>query len=164
MSSRRPPHPGKILKERFLDPLGITPYRLAKSIGVPTRRVSELVRGNRSLSLDTAIRLGLYFDVPPVWWLEMQARHDTQGVPLVDELRMQVTPYKGLADVLVTSEGVRLLGPKLKQASHPVLVKVPDELLERLKSQAALEPPHAPRTCVALRYSDGTAALVGSET
>ena len=164
MRTQRPPHPGSILKERFLDPLGITAYRLAKSIGVPTRRISELVRGKRSLTPDTAIRLGLFFDVPPGWWLEMQARYDTEGVPLVEDLRQRVRPYEGLAGVLVSPAGVRLLKPSTYAGSSVVLVKVPEELERRLRAQAALASPRAPRRVRTITYPNGATALVGGDT
>ena len=159
----RPPHPGTVLKERFLDPLGISTRHLAKSIGVSARRVSELVRGNRSISPDTAIRLGLFFDVPPAWWLEMQARHDTEGVPLIDELRERVTRYEGLAQVIVSPNGVRRLEKSNERTPDVVLVRVPDDLLKRLKAQAALEPVRAPRQTRTITYANGATALVGSD-
>jgi antitoxin HigA-1 len=158
-----PCHPGKILKERFLDPLGITPYRLAKDIGVPTRRVSELVKGHRRLSVDTAIRLGLFFDVPPAWWLAMQARFDTESAPLIDKLRESVTKYAGLGSVLVTPHGVHRLEPSHASKPGVILVQVPDDLMRRLKAQVALESPRASRQALTVTYPDGSTALVGRD-
>ena len=163
MTPERPPHPGRILKERFLDPLGITPHRLAKSIGVHERRVSELVNGIRSITPDTAIRLGLFFDVPPAWWLEMQARYDTEGVGRIEDLRSVVTPYEGLAHVLVSPNGVRRLSGPDKQKPETVLVEVPDDLLERLRAQRAHEPPRGPRRIRTVTYPNGATALVGGD-
>jgi len=163
VTRKRQIHPGRILKERFLDPLGITPYRLAKSIGVHVRRVSEIVNGRRSITPDTAIRLGLFFDVPPTWWLEMQARYDTLGVPLVDELRERVTAYEGLARVLISPDGARLLdGPKEPELST-LLVRVPDNLLERLRAQIALQPRRRHRQVLTVTHANGATALVGGE-
>lgn len=162
-TNTRPPHPGKILKERFLDPLGLTPAHLARSIGVPTRRISELLRGKRNITPDTAIRLGLFFDVPPAWWLEMQARHDTEGVPLIEELRGQVARFEGLLDVLVTPGGVQRREKVVEAGPGVLLVKVSDELVDRLRAQAALDPPRAPRRVRTITYADGTTALVGSD-
>lgn len=71
-------HPGVLLKERFLDPLGITPRQLARDVGVSARRIADLVAGRKGLSVDMAFRLALYFDVPARWWLELQARPDTR--------------------------------------------------------------------------------------
>ena len=67
-----PVHPGEILNEEFLHPLGITEYRLAKDIGVPARRINEIVHGSRSITADTALRLGKYFGISPQFWMNLQ--------------------------------------------------------------------------------------------
>ena len=77
MTKVRPPHPGVTLKEPFLDPLGITPADLASHIGVSLSRVHSLLRGRSGISSEMAIRLGLFFRVPPAWWLDLQAEYDT---------------------------------------------------------------------------------------
>lgn len=69
-------HPGEILLEDFLSPLGISQYRLAKDISVPPRRINEIVHGQRAISADTALRLGRYFGVSPRFWLNLQAQFD----------------------------------------------------------------------------------------
>lgn len=69
-------HPGEILAEEYLKPLGLSASALAQAIGVPGNRVSDIVRGRRDVSADTAIRLGRYFDVDPRFWLNLQAAHD----------------------------------------------------------------------------------------
>ena len=74
---RTPPHPGVFLESRFLVPLRITQDALAKGLGISRRRVNELVRGRRSISADTAIRLGLYFRTGPEFWLNLQQAWDT---------------------------------------------------------------------------------------
>ena len=163
MTIERPAHPGTILKERFLDPLGITPYRLAKFIGVGVRRVSELVKGNRRLTPDTAIRLGLFFGVPAIWWLEMQSRYDTEGVALVDELRGRVLPYEGLDNVLVTPNGVKFREQPGDTSQSPELVEVPDELIARLRAQVAHSPRPMRRQTRTVTYTNGATALVGSD-
>ena len=71
-----PIHPGEILAEEFLAPLGITQYRLAKDIHVPARRINEIVHGTRSISADTALRLGRYFGTSPQFWLNLQSSYD----------------------------------------------------------------------------------------
>lgn len=71
-----PIHPGEILKEEFLIPLEITEYRLAKDIAVPARRINEIVHGTRAVSADTALRLGTYFGVSPLFWMNIQASYD----------------------------------------------------------------------------------------
>ncbi|MBZ0089855.1 MAG: HigA family addiction module antidote protein [Thermoanaerobaculia bacterium] len=73
-----PIHPGEILLEEFLKPLGVSQYRLAKSIGVPPRRVNEIVLGKRSISADTALRFGAYFRTSAQLWLNLQARYDLE--------------------------------------------------------------------------------------
>jgi addiction module HigA family antidote len=80
MSTKRiqPIHPGEILKEEFLDPMGISQYRLAKDISVPARRINEIVHGKRSISADTALRLSRYFRVSPIFWINLQAHYDIE--------------------------------------------------------------------------------------
>ncbi len=73
-----PIHPGEILMEEFLKPLGITQYRLAKDINVPARRINEIVQGKRSISADTALRLSRYFNLSERFWLNLQARYDLE--------------------------------------------------------------------------------------
>jgi addiction module HigA family antidote len=69
-------HPGDILLTEFMEPLGLTAYRLAHELHVPLPRVYELVRGRRAISADTAIRLGRYFGLPPQFWLNLQNDYD----------------------------------------------------------------------------------------
>ena len=71
-------HPGDILQEDFLEPLGITQYRLAKDISVPPRRINEIVHGKRSITADTALRLSRYFGVSPQFWIHLQAHYDLE--------------------------------------------------------------------------------------
>lgn len=75
---KRPPliHPGQILLEEFLRPLVLTRYRLAKGLKVPARRINEIVRGNRAISADTALRLGRFFGNSPRFWLNLQTAYD----------------------------------------------------------------------------------------
>ncbi len=68
--------PGEILLEEFLKPLGVTQYRLAKEIGVPQRRIGEIVAGKRAITADTAARLGVFFGMEAEFWLNLQAHHD----------------------------------------------------------------------------------------
>jgi len=76
---RHPPiHPGEILAEEFLDPLGISQYRLAKDTSVPPRRINEIVRGQRAISADTALRLSRYFGTSERFWFNLQARYDLE--------------------------------------------------------------------------------------
>jgi addiction module HigA family antidote len=73
-----PIHPGEILIEEFLKPMGLSQYRLAKDISVPPRRINEIVHGKRSISADTALRLGRFFGTPPQFWLNLQTRFDLE--------------------------------------------------------------------------------------
>jgi antitoxin HigA-1 len=70
--------PGEILEEEFLKPMGITQYRLAKEIGVPPRRINEIVKGQRAITADTALRLGRYFAMAPEFWLNLQSHYDLE--------------------------------------------------------------------------------------
>ncbi len=78
MRKIKPIHPGEVLNEEFLSPLNISQYRLALDISVPPRRINEIVHGKRSVSADTAIRLGMYFGVSPMFWLNLQTKHDLE--------------------------------------------------------------------------------------
>lgn len=73
-----PVHPGEILLEEYLEPLGVTQHRLAVAIGVPPRRINEIVHGKRGISADTALRLARYFGTSERFWLNLQARHDLE--------------------------------------------------------------------------------------
>ena len=73
-----PIHPGEVLLEDFLLPLGISQYRLAKDISVPPRRINEIVHGKRSISADTALRLSRYFKLSERFWLNLQGRFDLE--------------------------------------------------------------------------------------
>jgi antitoxin HigA-1 len=70
--------PGEILAEEFLKPMGITQYRLACDIGVPPRRINEVVKGQRAITADTALRLGRYFRMSPQFWLNLQTHYDLE--------------------------------------------------------------------------------------
>ena len=80
MSPRKltPIHPGEILLEEFLVPLGISQYRVAKDINVPPRRINEVVRGQRAITADTALRLARFFRTTDRFWLNLQTRYDLE--------------------------------------------------------------------------------------
>ena len=73
-----PVHPGEILLEEFLTPLAVSQYKLAKEIGVPARRINEIVHGQRRISADTALRLARYFGTSERFWINLQARYDLE--------------------------------------------------------------------------------------
>ena len=73
-----PVHPGEILIEEFLRPLGVSQYQLAKAVDVPARRINEIVHGQRRISADTALRLARYFGTSERFWINLQARYDLE--------------------------------------------------------------------------------------
>lgn len=73
-----PIHPGEILQEEFLEPMGNSQYRLAKDIGVPPRRINEFVHGKRGITADTALRLSRYFGLSERFWMNLQSRYDLE--------------------------------------------------------------------------------------
>ncbi|MDY0019436.1 MAG: HigA family addiction module antitoxin, partial [Anaerolineae bacterium] len=73
-----PVHPGEVLWEDFMQPLGLSKYRVAKDIGVPTLRISQIVRGQRAITADTALRLARYFSTSATVWTRLQARYDME--------------------------------------------------------------------------------------
>jgi addiction module HigA family antidote len=81
-------HPGEVLLEEFLKPLNITPYRLAKSLGVPQTRIAGILRGRRSITPDTALRLAAFFGTTARFWLNLQADYDLEETSrsLADDL------------------------------------------------------------------------------
>ena len=79
MTTKLPPiHPGEILLEEFLEPMGISQYRLAKDISVPPRRINEIVLGKRAITPDTALRLSLFFGLSERFWINLQSRYDIE--------------------------------------------------------------------------------------
>ncbi|MFM1896362.1 MAG: addiction module antidote protein HigA family [Pseudomonadota bacterium] len=84
-----PVTPGELLKEEFLEPMGITNYRLAKEIGVPAQRIGEIIAGNRSITADTDLRLCRFFGLTNGYWLRAQVAYDTEvaEVTLADQLK-----------------------------------------------------------------------------
>ena len=93
-----PVHPGEILLEEFLKPMGISQYRLAKDINVPARRINEIVHGERSISADTALRLSYYFGMSENFWMNLQGRYDleVQKDQLNGRLEREVRVYAAI--------------------------------------------------------------------
>ena len=94
-----PIHPGEILMEEFLKPMGISQYRLAKDTSVPPRRINEIVHGKRAITADTALRLGRFFDMSPHFWLNLQTRYDLEVTEdsLANRLDREVHGFKSNA-------------------------------------------------------------------
>ena len=93
---RLPPiHPGEVLLEEFLKPMGISQYRIAKGISVPARRINEIVHRKRAITPDTALRLSRYLGLSERFWINLQARHDleVEKDQLKDRLETEVSVY-----------------------------------------------------------------------
>lgn len=90
-----PVHPGEVLSEEFLKPMGISQNRLALSIGVPARRINEIVLGKRGITADTALRLARFFGMSAEFWLGLQAQYDLDiaAEKLGDRLEKEVKTY-----------------------------------------------------------------------
>ena len=90
-----PIHPGEILLTEFLEPMGISQYRLAKNVGVTPRRINEIVHGRRAITADTALRLGRFFSMEAQFWLNLQVHYDMEVTldALQDRLDKEVHPH-----------------------------------------------------------------------
>ncbi len=91
----RPIHPGEVLLDEFLKPMGISQYRLAKEISVPPRRINEIVQKKRGITADTALRLGRYFNMSPEFWIILQGHYELEAErdKLADKLEKTVRVY-----------------------------------------------------------------------
>jgi addiction module HigA family antidote len=98
MTKLKPVTPGELLLEEFLKPMGISQYRLAKEIGVPAQRISEIVAGKRAVTADTDLRFCRFFGLSNGYWLRAQAAHDTEVAEeaLADRLA-QIKPWRETA-------------------------------------------------------------------
>ncbi|QHS10297.1 HigA family addiction module antitoxin [Sinimarinibacterium sp. NLF-5-8] len=105
MTQKLPPiHPGEILRDDFLLPMGISNYRLAKEIGVPPQRIGEIVAGRRSITADTDLRLCKFFGLSDGYWLRGQVRFDTETAKDALALELnRIQPWQGALDHGVTS-------------------------------------------------------------
>ncbi len=90
-----PVHPGEVLLEDFLNPMGISQYRVAKSINVAPRRINEIVHGKRAITADTALRLGLFFGMEEQFWLNLQTHYDLEVARMKGggRLKAEVVPH-----------------------------------------------------------------------
>lgn len=95
----RPVHPGEVLLEEFLKPMGLSQNRLALSIGVSPRRINEIVLGKRGITADTAVRLARYFSMSPQFWLGLQMDYDLDITEeaMAERLKQGVRPYVAVA-------------------------------------------------------------------
>lgn len=94
-----PIHPGEVLFEDFMKPFNLSQYALAKALGIPPRRINEIVHGKRAITADTALRLGRYFGVHPQSWMNLQSHYDLEiaEMNLGDRLVHEVQP-RGIAE------------------------------------------------------------------
>ena len=99
-----PVHPGEILQEDFLAPLGLSQSALAKAIGVAPIRINQIVRGQRSITADTALRLSRYFGTRPAWWLDLQSHYDLEVT--ADRIDERITRTVRRCPLLPTREPV----------------------------------------------------------
>jgi addiction module HigA family antidote len=92
----KPVHPGVTLEQDFLEPLGVSQYRLAKAIDVPPRRINEIVQGRRSITADTALRMGKFFGVEAQFWMNLQSHYDLEVAKdeIATELEREVEVLK----------------------------------------------------------------------
>ena len=87
-------HPGEILHKDFLEPMNITPYALAKAIGVDQTRISQLIKGKRSFSADTALRLSKFFETSAEFWLNAQVRYDLEEEREHNDKYLSIAPFE----------------------------------------------------------------------
>lgn len=89
-------HPGEILLEEFIKPMGLTNARLASDIDVPTSRISEIVNSRRPITVDTAVRLGVFFNMEPRFWINLQAEYDVRMAEenLMPEIKKRIRPLQ----------------------------------------------------------------------
>ena len=90
-----PVHPGQILHDEFLIPLALSGYRLARALKIPRTRLNDIVLGRRSVTIDTALRLGRYFGTTPQFWINLQTRHDLDVADrtLRSKIKREIEPY-----------------------------------------------------------------------
>jgi len=94
-----PVHPGEILLEEFMKPMNVSQYKLAKELHVSSIRISEIIHGKRSITADTAIRLGRYFQMEAKFWMNLQASYDLEKVMAKsrDSIYQKIKPLKDAA-------------------------------------------------------------------
>ena len=97
-----PVHPGEVLRDEFLKPLGLSVYRLARALKVPRPRLNDIVLGRRSVTTDSALRLGRYFGTTPEFWVNLQARHDLDVAERTVGMQIdrEIEPYATNADAV----------------------------------------------------------------
>ena len=101
MEKLKPVTPGELLREEFLEPMGLSQYRLAKEIGVPAQRIGEIVAGKRAITADTDLRLCRFFGLSNGYWLRAQVSYDTEvAEDALSETLAKIKPWQGLGSHL----------------------------------------------------------------
>jgi addiction module HigA family antidote len=142
-----PVHPGRILLERVMQPLGISRNQLARDIDVPVGRISDITNGKRGITADTAMRLGRYFGVPPQLWLRLQAEYDLHHVKTTTwrdiEARVRVLDgARSVAGLPLAAE--RPSPPVVAEPTPAPAVQAEPEILEIADSADAIAVPPMP--------------------
>lgn len=149
-----PPHPGHLLRDAFLSPLGLTPAELARGLGVERSTVTRFLAGDHDMTPTMAARLARYFQVPVLWFLEMQAAYDAERVSSDPALAQGVTPRLRDRNFLLTPSGARPLGTRSSKPSEPL--RIPYDAFDR-NAPAPAPLSYAVRQ---VEYDGGTVALV----
>jgi len=150
-------HPGHRLRRDFLEPLGISPSRLARGLGVSRSTISRLLAGKHPLTPTLAAKLGTYFNVPARWWLLMQAEHDAAMVAHDPALTDAITPLQLDPDVLLTPKGVLRLDATVTSRDQE-RVSISRQELDALPTLPSNPITRVVRT---IQYEDGSVALTG---
>jgi addiction module HigA family antidote len=132
-----PVHPGEILLEEYLKPLGISQNKLGRDLNVPAQRINEIVRGQRAITVDTALRLGRHFHTTPQFWLNLQSRYDLEMAKetslverVVREVREREAAPAEIEDAIIRHPAVR-----------DAVVGIPDEIMgQKVVAMVELEP------------------------
>lgn len=149
-------HPGKILSNNFMRPLGLNANQVARGLDVHRSTVGRLLAGAQRMTPEIASRLGAYFRVPARWWLEMQLEHDAYRLRQQPEITEGVTPLEVDPAVLLTPTGVLHLGePAAIGPTEPL--SIPRAELEQLTPSSV---PHK-RAARVVSYDSGSVALIG---
>lgn len=96
MKKHPPIYPGEILLHDFLEPLGLSQYKLAQATGLSAIKISEIIRGKRAITAETALRLAKYLGTSPEWWLDLQSSYDLEKAKevLEEKLNNEIIPFK----------------------------------------------------------------------
>ena len=151
-------HPGHILRDAFLAPLGLKPVEVAKGLGIERSTISRLLAGKQDMTPAMAARLGVFFQVPPLWFLEMQAAYDADTIGSDPKLTQGVIPRPRDRNFLLTPTGARPLGPRSTKPAVPLRIPYADF------DRNAPTPVSSSPTVRQVEYEGGGVALVCDAT